>query len=132
MGDAANPDGLNLSKQAYHAMDMGRCAAQNVERLLTGKPLKAYSPAEKPQVVTFGDLDTFMLFKDFALSSTILGAAKEATYTLGLLQMVPPKSPRELVHNIDLLQRSVRKVYLPTLNPLNLISKLPSSKMMSD
>lgn len=131
IGDAANPEGMPLAKQAYHAIEMGRAAAQNVERLLAGRALREFQPSSKPQVVTFGDMDTFMLFKDFAVSSSVLGAAKEAIYTLGLLQMAPPKSAKDLVHSLDLLQRSARRVYLPTLNPLNLMSKLPKSKVFS-
>jgi len=122
IGDAA---------QAFHAIDMGKAAAMNVERLLARKALREFHPSSKPQVVTFGDLDTFMLFKDFAVSSSVLGAAKEAIYTLGLLQMAPPKSAADVVHTLDLLQRSARKVYLPTLNPLSLVKKLPKSKVFS-
>jgi NADH dehydrogenase len=131
IGDAANPAGMPLAKQAYHAIDMGKAAALNVERLLAGKALRVFQPSSKPQVVTFGDLDTFMLFNDFAVSSSVLGAAKEAIYTLGLLQMAPPKSAADLLHSIDLLQRSARRVYLPTLNPVNLMRKLPKSKVFS-
>ena len=131
IGDASNPSGLNLSKQAYHAIDMGKCAAANTERLLAGKSLKAYRPSPKPQVVTFGDMDTFMLFKDFAVSSAVLGVAKEAVYTLGLYQLAPPRSGKDLLHTLDLLQKSARKVYLPAVNPFNLMNKLPKSKLLS-
>lgn len=131
IGDAANPQGMPLAKQAFHAIDMGRAAAQNVDRLLAGRAMREFQPSIKPQVVTFGDLDTFMLFKDFAVSSSVLGAAKEAIYTLGLLQMAPPKSAKDLLHSLDLLQRSARRVYLPTLNPLSLVNKLPKSKVFS-
>ena len=58
-------------------------------------------------------------------------AAKEAIYTLGLLQMAPPRSAKDLLHSLDLLQRSARRVYLPTLNPLSLVNKLPKSKVFS-
>lgn len=131
IGDAANPGGHHLEKQAFHAIDMGKTAAHNVERLLAGKPLREFRPSEKPRVVTFGDLDTFMLFKDFAVSSSVLGVAKEAIYTLGLLQMAPPKSAKDLMNSLDRLQRSARKVYLPAFNPLSLISKLPKSQFLS-
>lgn len=131
IGDAAQPQGMALSKQAFHAIDMGKVAAQNVERLLTGKPLRDFTPSSKPQVVTFGDLDTFMVFRDFALSSGVLGAAKEAIYTMGLWQLAPPKSAKDLLHSLDLLQKSVRRVYLPTVNPFSLLDKLPKSKVLS-
>ncbi|HVL01307.1 MAG TPA: FAD-dependent oxidoreductase [Dongiaceae bacterium] len=131
IGDAAQPDGLDLSKQAFHAIDMGKVAAQNVDRLLAGKSLREFVPSNKPQLVTFGYLDTFMLFRDFALSSSVLGVAKEAIYTLGLLQMSPPKSAKDVLNSLDLLQKSVRRVYLPAFNPLNLIDKLPKAKLLS-
>lgn len=131
IGDAAQPHGMELSKQAFHAIDMGKAAAQNVERLLAGKVLRDFTPSSKPQVVTFGDLDTFMVFKDFALSSGVLGAAKEAIYTLGLWQLAPPKNGKDLLHSLDLLQKSVRRVYLPTVNPFALLDKLPKSKVLS-
>ncbi|MGC1507219.1 NAD(P)/FAD-dependent oxidoreductase [Ketobacter sp.] len=131
IGDAANPGGHSLSKQAYHAIDMGKAAAHNVERFLSGKRLREFKPSEKPQVVTFGDLDTFMLFKDFAVSSSVLGVAKEAIYTLGVLQLAPPKSGKDLMNSLDRLQRSARKVYLPAFNPLSLLSKLPKSQFLS-
>lgn len=131
IGDAARPGALDLSKQTSHAVDMGKCTAANVERLLAGKPLRDFMPGNKPQLVTFGDMDTFMLFRDFALSSSVLGVAKEALYTLGLLQMAPPKSAKELMHSLDMLQRSVRKVYLPTVNPFSLVGKLNRSRVLS-
>ncbi len=131
IGDAANPDGQNLSKQAFHAIDMGKCAARNTERLLQGKALRPYKPSAKPQVVTFGDMDTFMLFKDFAVSSAVLGVAKEAVYTMGLLQMAPPKSAKDVIHTLDILQKSARRVYLPTVNPFSLMNKLQKSKVLS-
>lgn len=131
IGDAAQPPGVEMSKQAFHAIDMGKAAALNVERLLAGKALRDFTPSSKPQVVTFGDLDTFMVFKDFALSSGVLGVAKEAIYTLGLWQLAPPKSGKDLLHSLDLLQKSVRRVYLPSVNPLALWEKLPKSKLLS-
>ena len=82
-------------------------------------------------MVTFGDLDTFMLFKDFAVSSSVLGVAKEAIYTLGVLQLAPPKSGKDLINALDRLQRSARKVYLPAFNPLSLLSKFPKSQFLS-
>ena len=131
IGDAAQSKIESTAGNASQAIDMGKVAAQNVERLLAGKILRDYSPSAKPQLVTFGDLDTFMLYKDFALSSSVLGAAKEVAYNLGLLQLAPPKSGKEILHSLDVLQKSVRRVYLPAANPLSLLNKLPKSKLLS-
>lgn len=131
IGDAADLREMGLAKQAYHAMDMGRCAASNVVNWLQHKPLQAYEPAAKPQVVTFGELETFVVFRDFALSSAALGPTKEAIYTLGLLQLSPPASTRELWASLDRLQRSARRVYLPALNPIKLWRKLPATQVLN-
>ncbi|MCG8669546.1 MAG: FAD-dependent oxidoreductase [Pseudomonadales bacterium] len=127
VGDAAKTP-KPLSKQAFHAIDMGRFAGQNVARYLSGRRLKKFEASFKPQVVTFGDMDTFMVFDGFSVSSSVLGAAKEAVYTLGLLQLSPPDNPKDFMRSVDLLQKSLRKVYIPAVNPLNLVSKLPKAK----
>lgn len=131
IGDAARSPAPALSMQSSQAAEMGRVTAGNVERLLAGRPLRDFMPVHKPQLVTFGDMDTFMLFRDFALSSSVLGVAREAMYNLGLLQMAPPRSARELLHTLEVLQRGIRKVYLPTFNPFGLVDKLNRTKMLS-
>ncbi|MCG8317615.1 MAG: FAD-dependent oxidoreductase [Pseudomonadales bacterium] len=129
VGDAAQTP-QPIAKQAFHAIDMGKLAGENVVRYLKGERLKRYEPSAKPQVVTFGDLDTFMVFNGFSVSSSVLGAAKEAIYTLGLLQLSPPDNPKDFIRSVDLLQKSIRKVYLPTINPLSMVSKLSKMKLL--
>lgn len=128
IGDAAQLE-YPLGKQAFHAIEMGQVAGQNTLRLLQGKPLLAYKPSTKPQVVTFGDLDAFMIFDGFALSSSLLGVAKEAIFTLGVLQLSPPRNARDAFRQLDILQRSVRNVYLPGMNPLSVLERLPKSRL---
>lgn len=128
VGDAAQFDD-QVTKQAFHAIEMGRMAAENAERLLEGKPLKPYKPSNRPQLVTFGDMDAFMIFDGFAISSSLLGAAKEVLFTMGVLQMSPPRNAKDVVRHLDILQRSVRNVYLPSINPFAIIDKLPKTKL---
>ncbi|PIE41613.1 MAG: pyridine nucleotide-disulfide oxidoreductase [Gammaproteobacteria bacterium] len=129
IGDAAQTP-QPLLKQAFHAIDMGRFAGQNVARFLSGQRLRRFRPSPKPQVVTFGDLDTFMVFDGFSVSSSVLGAAKEAVYNLGLLQLSPPDNPQDFVRSVGWLQKSIRKVYLPAANPLSLVSRLPEMRLL--
>jgi len=130
VGDAADMPPI-LAKEAFHAIDMGRFVAMNVERLLSGKRLKRFDPATKPQVVSFGDLDTFMIFNGFSVSSSMLGAAKEMVYTLGLLQLSPPTNSKDFVNTLDVFQRSMRRVYLPTLNPVSMVGKLTRARLFT-
>ena len=52
-GDAAALPGP-IAKQAYHALDMGVCAARNATRMLAGKPLAPFRPSGKPMLISFG------------------------------------------------------------------------------
>jgi NADH dehydrogenase len=88
VGDAvADVDGARISPQAYHAMDMGRLAARNVDALIRHRPLQAFRPAHKPQLITFGDLDTLLVTDDRVWASPALRSLKEAVYQLGMAQL---------------------------------------------
>lgn len=78
-GDAALP-GEALEKQAYHAMDMGRCAARNIVRLAKGKALVPFEPSRKPTLITLGKLDAYLVSSSLCLAGAGLSFAKEAVY----------------------------------------------------
>ena len=95
VGDAA---GLPqpIAKQAYHAMDMGVCAAENVEAFLSGRRLTSFRPSAELTLVSFGDLDTHLIFGGNAVSSSALAVAKEGVYQISMARMDPPRSPMSL------------------------------------
>ena len=104
-----------LSKQAYHALDMGKCAADNVSRWLAGRPLRRFRAAPKPMLVAFGDLDTFLVAGRRVLASPALAAAKESIYQLTMAQLDPPLAPSTLWAATTRLRRGASQVALPTL-----------------
>ena len=104
-----------LSKQAYHALDMGKCAADNVSRWLAGRSLRRFRAAPKPTLVAFGDLDTFLVAGRRVLASTALAAAKESIYQLTMAQLDPPLAPAPLRAATTRLHRGARQIALPAL-----------------
>jgi NADH dehydrogenase len=76
-----------LAKQAYHALDMGACAARNVERLLAERPLLPFRPSPKPQLVCFGDLSCFLIAGQRVLAGSAFSAGKEAVFELVMAQL---------------------------------------------
>jgi NADH dehydrogenase len=102
-----------LSKQAYHALDMGRCAADNVVRWLEGRRLRRFRAAPKPMLVAFGDLDTFLVAGRRVLASRALAAAKESVYQVTMTQLDPPLAPAALRAAGSRLRRGVRQLALP-------------------
>ena len=79
--------GERLPHQAYHAMDMGRLAARNINALVNHRPLASFRRADKPQLVTFGDRDTLLVLEDRVVASPALRSLKEAVYQLGMAQL---------------------------------------------
>jgi len=86
VGDAAELPAA-ISRQAYHALDMGECAAANVARFLDGRELVSYRPSSKPTLISFGDLTCFMVVGERAASGAALSVAKEAVFELVMAQL---------------------------------------------
>jgi NADH dehydrogenase len=89
IGDAA---GLPhpLGKQAYYALQMGMCAAGNVERALANRRLRDFQPSAKGMLVAFGAWDTFLIAGRSVIASPALAAAKEAVFQVTMAQLDPP------------------------------------------
>lgn len=85
IGDAVSRvAGAELERQAYHAIDMARVAAENVLAYRAGRALRSYRAAPKPQLITFGELDTFMASGNRVIASPSLRTLKEAIYQAGI------------------------------------------------
>jgi NADH:quinone reductase (non-electrogenic) len=80
-GDAAELP-KPLPRQGYHALDMGSQAARNAARWLAGAKPEPFRAQEKPALIAFGDLDTYLVWGRFALASPLLAGTKEAVYEL--------------------------------------------------
>jgi NADH dehydrogenase len=121
-GDAADLP-TPLSKQGYHAHDMGVCAARNAERLLAGQGLARFRPSSKPMLISFGDLSCFFVAGKQVLAGPALGAAKEAVFELVMAQFdAQPlwiRVPRVLWRT----DRAARMLLWPTLASLRSLSR---------
>jgi NADH dehydrogenase FAD-containing subunit len=77
-------------KQAFHALEMAECAADNLRRAVAGRPPRTFRPSRTPLLVAFGDLDTFLVAGRSVLASPALAAGKEAVYQVTMAQIDPP------------------------------------------
>jgi len=107
IGDAAELP-QQLSKQAYFALQMGKCAADNVTRYLAGQRLLEFRPSPKPMLVAFGDVDTFLVSGNTVIATPALAAAKEAVYQVTMAQLDPPRSAGGLRTAASRLGRAAR------------------------
>jgi NADH dehydrogenase len=107
-GDAATLP-RRLAKQAYYAMQMGRFAAENAMRAVAGRRLHEFVPVQKPMLVAFGDMDTFLVSGRSVIASPTLAAAKELVFQVTMAQIDPPLRPAPLLA----LSRRLGRVALP-------------------
>ena len=107
-----------LAKQVFHALDMGHCAAANVQRYLEGRALQTFKPANKPLIIAFGDLQTFMVAGRAVVANRSLAAAKEGLYQVYMAQMAPQGVLKSLPGVADRLLRSWDTLLKPQLAAL--------------
>ena len=130
VGDAAELP-ATLPKQAYHAIDMGKCAARNLERAVAGCRPQRYRPAPKPTLVSFGDLSCMLVAGDYALAGPALGAGKEAIYELLMSQLDPQPLPARLRRAIDRSALAGRQLLVPTLASVDALRRQGRFKLLT-
>jgi NADH dehydrogenase len=121
-GDAADLP-TPLSKQGYHAHDMGVCAARNAERLLAGQGLARFRPSGKPMLISFGDLSCFFVAGKHVLAGPSLGAAKEAVFELVMAQLDAQPLWSRVPRVLRRVDRAARMLLWPTLSSLRSLSR---------
>lgn len=113
-GDAAELP-QPLSKQAYHAIDMGATAGKNVIRQSIGHPLTPFTPSAKPMLVAFGDLDTFLIAGKIVMAGAVLGALKEAVFQMVMTEFDQAVFWKKALHLSTRARISGMKIVWPFL-----------------
>jgi NADH dehydrogenase FAD-containing subunit len=104
-----------LGKQAYYAMQMGECAADNARRALAGRALRPFKPSPKPMLVAFGDLDTYLVSGRRVIASPGLAAIKEAVFQLTMAEFDPPLNAPALQQLAARLTGAAKRLAPPIL-----------------
>ena len=117
-GDAADLP-TPLAKQAYHAIDMGTCAAGNAARFIAGRRLAPFRPSGKPTLISFGDLSCFFAVGDRVVAGASLGAAKEAVFELVMTQLDAEPLWRRLPRVAQRADRAARTLLWPTVTSID-------------
>jgi NADH dehydrogenase len=112
-----------LSKQAYHALDMGSCAARNAERLLAGRKLESFRPSGKPTLISFGDLTCFLVAGKRVFAGPPLAAAKEAVFELVMAQLDAQPLWSRLTRVVQRAERAARALLWPSVSSIEALSR---------
>ncbi|MFH2065562.1 MAG: FAD-dependent oxidoreductase [Pseudomonadota bacterium] len=128
-GDAADVPDVH-SKQAYHAIDMGHCAALNINRIHSGKALQPFKPRPKPIIVSFGDLDTYVIAGDFVLAGSALSSLKEVVFQKVMMDFDPAGIALKGLHLSNRAVRSALPLALSTTFSLSALKRLGKVRLL--
>lgn len=130
VGDAAElPE--PISKQAYYAIDMGEHAAENIMHFMNDEPLADFEPATNLSLISFGDLDTYLVFGNTVAAGTALAPLKELIYQFNMARYEPPLN---LLSFLDVQGRFWRGFFalgLPTLLSPSSLLRLGYIRLLS-
>ncbi|EAQ98248.1 NAD(P)/FAD-dependent oxidoreductase [Congregibacter litoralis] len=129
-GDAAEPENP-ISKQAYHALDMGRLIGENIQRQTKRKRLRRYKPSPKPTLLAFGDIDSVLISDKLTLAGPPLGAAKELVFATVIadLDMRPGKVRLNAV--VRRGKQATEQLLWPTLSNWRALKKQTQVRKLS-
>ena len=129
-GDAAEWPGLR-SKQAYHAIEMGECVAQNIKLQTAGDELREFRPSRKPTVISFGDLQTYVVMGNIAVAGPVLAGAKEGIFQATMAKLDPPSGLSSAIDFFDRTSESLFNLAIPTLTSLSSLRRLANIRYLS-
>ena len=120
-----------VAKQASTAIDMGHHAASNIKRLQKGKRLRPFNYLEKPILLSFGDINTFFLYKNTSICSPTLSSLKEAIYQFYMAEF-SKNLPLQLnlTGTWDRASQAFSSLLFPQLVDFNVLSLLRRTKLL--
>jgi NADH dehydrogenase len=129
-GDAAQWPGLKR-KQAYYAMDMGACIARNIKLLSAGEDLRDFRPSRKPTVISFGNLQTYVIMGNIVLAGPIFAGAKEGIFQATMAKLDPPKGLTSAKNYYNRTSESLFNLAIPTLTSFSSLKRLAQFRFLS-
>ena len=116
-GDVADLPALE-SKQAYHAIDMGTLVARNI-RLLFAK------------IISFGDLQTYVILGNYAVASPFLAGLKEGVFQATMAKMDPPMGISSVMKLYNRASESLFNLTIPSLMSMLSLKKISDIRILT-
>lgn len=130
VGDAAAFPGA-LSKQAYHAMDMGVLGADNIAHIVNGDDPLDFKPFSRPSIITFGDLSTFFITDKISLAGPALAAMKESVFQLTMLRLDNPTRLGGFFDTSFRAMSGARAFAFPALTSFSVFKRMGQLKILN-
>jgi NADH dehydrogenase len=127
-GDSAQP-GRPLSRQAYHALDMGACVGGNIARLASGRRTRGFRPRPRPTLMSFGSHGCMLITERRALFAPALAAAKEAVYAAVMAQL-DRRQPLPRLQDLVRRGRASGEILWPLAMPRELLRGVAHTRIL--
>lgn len=118
-----------LTRQAYHALDMGAAAARNIARVARGRPGRDFRPLPRPTLLAFGERGCILIAGGQALFAPSLCAAKEGIYAAVMAKLDQRDARGRLQAALHRGRGSARQLW-PLLRPAELLRGAASAKAL--
>ena len=130
IGDAAALP-TSMSKQAYHALDMGSHAATNVKRFLAHSSLKPFKSGPEISLISLGDIDTYLVMGQWVFAGPALAPAKELIFQANMARLDPPHRIPAALELQARYWQGIRELTVPLLWPPSSLKRLASLRKLA-
>jgi NADH dehydrogenase FAD-containing subunit len=130
IGDAAGLP-VPVSKQAYHALDMGSHAAANVRRFLEGSALKPFKPGPDISLISVGDIDTYLVLGRRVFAGPALAPGKELIFQANMARLDPPLRLPAAMELQARYWQGIRELAIPFLWPPSSLKRLADLRRLA-
>ena len=130
IGDAADLP-VPVSKQAYHALDMGAHGATNVARFLADSPLKPFKPGPEISLISLGDIDTYLVLGQWVFAGAALAPAKELIFQANMARLDPPLQISAALELKARYWQGIRELTVPSLWPPSSLLRLADLRRLA-
>ena len=112
-------------------MDMGACVAKNIKLRVAGEDLKDFRPSSQPALISFGDLQTYLIIGKTAAAGPALAGAKEGIFQATMAKLDPPSGLTSFTNFFNRTSQSLLNLALPTLTSLSTLRRLANFRFLS-
>jgi len=130
IGDAAALP-TSVSKQAYHALDMGSHAATNVKRFFAHSSLKPFKAGPEISLISLGDIDTYLVLGKWVFAGPALAPAKELIFQANMARLDPPHRIPAALELQARYWQGIRELTVPSLWPPSSLKRLANLRKLA-
>ncbi len=111
-------------------MDMGKHAADNILKSIRGGRLQDFKPSGNPLLVSFGDLDSYLIADQRVMAAPGLALAKELVYQIVMNKFADKGRLTRVPHIIERMGLSAQQIFVTQFRSLEALKQIPNLRFL--